>query len=354
MPDADYDVIIIGAGVVGSLIARTLARYRLDILLLDKESDVGMGASAANTAIVHAGYDPPPGSLKAAMNVAGNVMWDALASELDFPYDRRGDYVVAIGGEQLAGLEGLRARGIKNGVPGMKMLSGDEMRRREPAINEAVSGALWASSGGICDPFAVVVAAAENAVANHVTLLLDTAFEDFVMDGGCIRGVVTNRGVFGCRWAVNAAGLFSDVVMHKAGVRPGFRITPRKGEYLVMDRADVEVKNVLFPVPTEVSKGILVTATTHGNAVIGPNAHDTTDKDDRSVTRDGLSEVWRGAAQLVPGLDQRHVIGVFAGLRAGGNATSPTPGSDYHHDFVIEIPENVRGFVNLGESNRLG
>ena len=168
MLDEMYDVVIIGAGVVGCIIARSLSRYKLDVLLIEKEADVGMGASSANTAIVHAGYDPVPGSLKAVMNVAGNKMWDTLAGELNFPFERRGDYVVAIGEEELPKLDDLWEGGVKNGVPGMIMLSGDEVRRREPNINPEVSGALWASTGGICDPFAVVVAAAEKVTGKTI------------------------------------------------------------------------------------------------------------------------------------------------------------------------------------------
>jgi glycerol-3-phosphate dehydrogenase len=330
------------------MLARFLSRYKLDILLIEKEADVCMGASAANTAIVHAGYDPLPGSLKAVMNVAGNAMWDTLAGELNFPFERRGDYVVAVGEEELPHLDVLWERGVKNGVPGMIMISGDEVRRREPNINPKVSGALWASTGGICDPFGVVVAAAENAVMNGVTLMLETTFEDFSMEGNRIVGVKTNRGTFGCRWAVNSAGVYSDVVMHKAGVRPEFTITPRRGEYYVFDRADIAVNNVLFPVPTPVSKGILVTTTVHGNTIIGPNAEEIEDKEDCSVTQAGLDEVWAGATKLVPSLSLRYAIAVFAGLRPGGNAPCETPGVDYGKDYIIEIPQKVQGFVNLG------
>ncbi|MGB9833768.1 MAG: NAD(P)/FAD-dependent oxidoreductase [bacterium] len=343
-----YDVIIIGAGIIGCMVARFLSHYKLDILLIEKEADVCMGATAANTAIIHAGYDPVPGSLKAEMNVKGNKMWDTLAGELNIPFERRGDYVVAIGEEELPKLEELMKQGIQNGVPGLVLLSGDEVRRREPNINPKVSGALWASTGGIADPFAAAVAAAENAVMNGVTIMFETAFQDFIMDGNKIVGIKTNRGDFASRWVINAAGLYSDEVMHKAGVRPEFRITPRKGEYYVFDRAEITINNVLFPVPTPVTKGILVTTTIHGNTIIGPNAKDIQDKEDRSVTREGLEEVWNGALKLVPKLELKHVIAVFAGLRAGGNAPSPNPNIKYNHDYVIEIPSNVKGFVNLG------
>jgi len=332
----EYDVVIIGAGVVGCLIARALSRYDLDILLIEKESDVGMGASSANTAIIHAGYDAKPGTLKAKMNVAGNRLWDTLAAELDFPFERKGTYVIAIGEEDLPKLEGLRKRGIENGVPRISLLSGAEMRRLEPHINPDVSGALWAPTGGICDPFAVVIAAAENALANGVTLMTDTAFEDFVMNDGRIVGVVTNRGTFACNWAVNAAGIHSDTVMHKAGL-DGFSITPRRGEYYVLDRDRIAIDSILFPVPTLTSKGILVTTTTHGNVIIGPNSDSIKDKEDRAVTASGLDEVHRSATRLVPELDLSDVIAIFAGLRASGSTG----------DFIIEAPEEVRGFINL-------
>jgi glycerol-3-phosphate dehydrogenase len=348
-----YDVIVIGGGVIGSMLIRTLSRYQLRLLLIEKEADIGMGASSANTAIVHAGYDPLPGTLKAKMNVAANPMWDNLAGELNFPFERRGDYVVAIGPFELLKLDRLLEQGRRNGVPGMHLISGEEMRHREPIINPAVSGALWAPTGGLCDPFAVTGSAAENAVQNGAQILTSTAFEDFILgDQQRIIGVRTSRGDFGCRWAVNAAGLFSDDVMHRAGVRPDFRITPRRGEYMVLDKAEITINNVLFPVPSEASKGILVTASLHGNPLCGPTANDIEDKDDRATTAEGLEEIRQGALKMIPSLNLRHLIAMFSGLRANGNAPCETPGVDYNHDFIIEIPTAPNGapigLVNLG------
>ncbi len=347
MPES-YDVIIIGGGVVGCMTARFLSRYQLKILLIEKEEDIGSGTSAANTALVHPGYDPVTGSLKAALNVAAVPMWRQLASELNFTFDNCGDYVVAIGEDELPKLETLYQRGIRNGVLGMRMLTADEMRKCEPLINPLVSGALFAETGGMCDPFGVTLAAAENAVMNGVTILRETAFEDFIMDGARIIGIRTNHGDFSCRWAVNAAGLYSDIVMHQAGIRPEFRITPRKGEYLILDRAEFQLKSVYFPVPTAVSKGILATATVHGNTVLGPTALDQEDKTDKTNTSEGLGEVLEGGKKLVPAVDVRHVIAIFAGLRAAGNAPCETCGVSYNHDFIVEIPKHVRGFINLG------
>lgn len=343
-----YDYIIIGGGVVGCMIARWLSRFEGKVLLIEKQADIGMGCSSANTAIVHAGYDPLPGSLKARMNVKGNPMWDQLAGELNFAFERRGDYVVAVGDDELSHLDTLMVQGRKNGVPGMVMLNGPEMRSREKNINPEVSGALWASTGGICDPFQVTVAAGENAVMNGVKVLLDTAFEDFIWEGTRIIGVKTNRGDFLARWVINSAGIYSDEVMHKAGVRPEFFIKARKGEYFIFDRADVSIDNVLFPVPSAKGKGILVTTTLHENTIIGPNANVIDDKEDTSATKEGLQEVAEGALKLVPSLNLKYSIANFVGLRPMGNGPCKTPGIIYNNDYIIEIPENVQGFVNLG------
>lgn len=343
-----FDFIVIGGGVVGSMIARWLSRYEASVLLIEKEADIGMGCSSANTAIVHAGYDPMPGSLKAKMNVRGNPMWDQLAGELNFAFERRGDYVVAIGDEEIPLVEKLMEQGKKNGVPGMIMLNGAEVRAREKNINPEVAGALWASTGGICDPFQVTVAAAENAVMNGVKLMLNTAFLGFITEGNRIIGVRTNHGDFLARWTINSAGMYSDDVMHKAGVRPEFLIKARRGEYFVFDRADIQIDNVLFPVPSSKGKGILVTTTVHGNTVVGPTGTVIDDKEDSSTSTEGLQELADGAKKLIPGLNLKYAIATFSGLRPMGNAPTKTPGLNYNADYIIEIPEDVQGFVNLG------
>jgi glycerol-3-phosphate dehydrogenase len=345
-----YDVIIIGAGFVGSLVARFLSKYKLDILLIEKEVDVGMETSSANSAAVHAGYDAFPGSNKAITNVRAVEMWPKLSQELGIAYSQCGDYVVAVNDDEMRVLEELLERGNLNNVPGMEIISGGEMRRREPLIRPDVVGALWAPTGGIGDPFAATVAAAENAVMNGVELKLNTAFEDFLMEGDRIIGVSTNQGDFLGRWVVNAAGLYADEVMHKAGVRPDFTIQPRRGEYIILDKADFQLTNttILFPTPSAKGKGILVASTLHGNVIVGPNANFVDSKQNKDVTKEGLEEIWSGGSKLVPAINRKHIIAEFAGLRATGNAPAPNPDVDYNQDFIIEIPENVKGFVNLG------
>ena len=183
---------------------------------------------------------------------------------------------------------------------------------------------------------------------NGVEVQLETEFQDFLMEGSRVIGVRTNRGDFLARWVINAAGINSDTVMHKAGVRPEFEIKPRKGEYFVLDSAEIQTRHIYFPVPTEKGKGILVTNTVHGNTIVGPNANVIDDKEDTSSTKEGLDEIAEGARKLIPSINLRAVIATFVGLRPMGNARSLDPAVDYEHDFVIEIPSQMQGLVNLG------
>ena len=341
----ELDIIILGGGVVGCITARSLSRFNVKVMLIEKQSDIGMGASSANSAIIHAGHDPVPGTLKAVMNKLGNPMWDQLSSELGIPFKRCGAYVVALNATELGCLEGLKQRAMENGVQ-TEVVSGDEMLRREPKVNPAVKGALFTPTAGMVDPFAACIAPIENAILNGVEVRVDCAFEDFIIERGRIVGIRTNRGSFGCKWVINACGINADDVMHKAGVHPEFKITPRKGEYFVLDQAEIDLQNILFPVPSAVSKGILVLGSTHGNVLVGPNSNLTDDKQETAVTGYGLNEIWQSAQKLVPSLNQRSVIAVFAGARATGNATSTATGVDYHHDFMIEAASEIHGLVN--------
>ena len=191
-----YDLIIIGGGIIGSMAARYLSRYQLSILLIDRETDICMGTTSGNSAFVHAGYDPLPGSLKAITNVEGNAIYEQLSVELGFDFERNGDYVVAIGQEEVPALERLMEQGKKNGVPGLEMITGEEILRREPLINPDAVLAMWAPSGGTCDPFGANIAACENAIQNGVQVMLETEFLDFIWEGTRITGIRTNRGRF--------------------------------------------------------------------------------------------------------------------------------------------------------------
>ncbi len=305
-----------------------------------------MGASSANSAIIHSGHDPVPGTLKAEMNRLANPMWDQLSEELGIPFKRTGAYIVAIGDEECSCLESLLERGQENNVL-CEIISRDEMLKREPLLNQEVSGALFTPTAGMVDPFSACLASIENAIENGVNVLTGTEFTGFIMNDQTITGIRTNKGDFSCRWVVNAAGAFSDDVMHKAGIHPEFNINTRKGEYYVLDKSETNLEKILFPVPTGVSKGILVLGSTHGNVLVGPNSLTEPDRENKSVTAAGLGEIWQGAQKLVPSISPRSIIAVFAGLRASGNARTLTPGVDYDHDFLIENSKEIEGLINL-------
>jgi glycerol-3-phosphate dehydrogenase len=249
--------------------------------------------------------------------------------------------------DELPVLDGLLAQGKANGVLDLSIISGEEMCKREPKLNPMVKGALWSKNGGLCDPLIATIAAVENAVSNGVTLELNARFEDFIIQARRIVGVKSNRSTFGCRWVVNAAGLYADEIMHKAGVHHEFTITPRRGEYFLMDGTSFPLRNLLAPVPSKISKGIAVKPIMDGHALIGANAQDITDKQSTEITREGLIEVWKGASWLVPTLPAQHALAVFAGLRASGNAPCQNRRVNYNSDFIIEVAEEIQGLINL-------
>ncbi len=331
------DVAVIGAGVVGALIARELSRYQLDVCMLEKADDVAMGTSKANSAIVHAGFDCQPGSVMAKMNVRGNAMMDQLTRELSVPFKRNGSMVLAFGEEDAGTLQILLDRGIQNGVPGVEIVSGDRARELEPNISGNVTAALVAPSGGIVCPYELTIAAAGNAMDNGVRLY--TGFEvvsaDFA-DGGWTLVSAAGDQVE-ARYVVNAAGLFSDWVAALLG-DTGYHLFPRRGEYLLLDRDQGQmVSHTIFQCPSAMGKGILVTPTVDGNLLLGPTSENREDREDTATTAEGLATVARLAAKSVPSVNLRAVITSFTGLRS----------CSLRHDFVIESSKNRPQLVEI-------
>ena len=331
-----YDVIIIGAGVTGSAVARELSRYRANVLVMDKGEDVCTGTSKANSAIVHAGYDCVPGSLMAKMNVRGNELMGDLARDLEIPFKRNGSMVVCIHKEELGGLEELYERGKKNGVPGLRLLNREECLSVEPNLSENVEGALYAETAGIVCPFKLTIAMAEHANQNGVDFVFNTEAEKLWRDEEGIWNIQTANGRYRTRIVVNAAGVYADV-FHNMVSESKIHITPRRGDYCLLDRNVGDfVKHTIFPQPTKLGKGILVAPTIHGNVIVGPTAIDIEDKEAVATTQEGIDELISKAEMHVRHLPIRQVITSFAGLRA----------HEDHHEFILGEPEDAPGFMD--------
>lgn len=330
-----YDIIIIGAGVIGCAVARELSRYQASVLVLEKNEDVCTGTSKANSAIVHSGYDAPNGTLKAKFNVKGNAMMDQLTRELDVPFKRIGSLTVCTDEAQIPLLEELRARGGRNGVEGLRVLDREAVSALEPNIGDEVVAALYAPTAGIICPFKLTIALAESACVNGVKFAFDTKVERIYADGGMWH-VVTERGDYTAKAVVNAAGVYADEFNNMVSRRK-LHITPRRGDYILLDRsAEGCVRHTVFQLPTRLGKGVLVTPTVHGNTIIGPTAVDIDDKESTATTAAGIGEVIAKSANSVKNLPVRQVITSFVGLRAHEDG----------HEFVLGECEDAAGFYN--------
>ncbi len=335
-----YDIIIIGAGITGCNIARELSRYKLKVLVLEKENDVASGTTKANSAIVHAGYDAKNGTLMAELNVRGNELHENLCRELDVPFKRIGSLVIAFNEEEELILKELYENGIKNGVPDLKIINKEEILKMEPHINPEVTHALYAPSAGIVGPYELCIALIENAIANGVELRRNSSVIDIKKCGeGCFDVKISSGDVFKTKCIVNCAGLYSDEIHNMAGGK-GFGIIPRKGEYHLLDKSQGKlVSSVIFQVPSKSGKGILVMPTVHGNLMVGPNASDLHDKTDFSTSYEGLNSVVERAKTTIKDFILRESITSFAGLRAIPSTSE--------RDFIIGESEYVKNFINV-------
>ncbi|MCD8230740.1 MAG: NAD(P)/FAD-dependent oxidoreductase [Clostridiales bacterium] len=331
-----YDVVIIGAGVSGCAVARELSRYQLDICVLEKETDVCEGTSKANSGIVHGGFDAAPGSLKAKLNLQGNLMMAEMAEKLDFPFKQNGSMVVCQGEDELPKLQELLERGEVNGVKGLKILSREEALALEPNLADTVYAVLHVPSGGIVCPFGMNIAYAENAAVNGAEFKLGTEVLDIQKreEGYFLH---TSQGDVEAKIVINAAGVYADV-FHNMVSEDKFTIVPRKGEYCLFDKSVGNlVSHTIFQLPGKMGKGVLVTPTVHGNLLMGPTAEDIEDKDGTFTTADGLANLQKMAELSVNTIPRRQVITSFAGLRA----------HDDRGDFIIGEAADAKGFIDV-------
>ncbi len=330
-----YDVAIIGAGICGCALLYELSRYKNSVILLEKENDVSMGTTKANSAIVHAGYDPVPGTLMARANVAGNELVRELCKKLDVPYKQTGSLVLALQPENMATLNELYERGIKNGVPGLRLLTADETLRMEPNLAPDILGALFAPSAGIVSPWELTLALAETAVRNGAEVALNSPVTAIEQNNDCFAVTAGGRKIT-ARYVVNAAGVYADRIAGLVG-DTSFQVTPAKGEYLLLDKNQgTLVSHIIFQCPSRIGKGVLISPTVHGNLIVGPNAVDS-ERGDLSTTADGLEFVRKTAVKSVPSVNFRDCIRTFAGLRANTEAS----------DFIVSESPACRGFFHM-------
>ncbi|MDU2288952.1 NAD(P)/FAD-dependent oxidoreductase [Clostridium disporicum] len=332
-----YDVLIIGAGVIGASIFRELTKYNLKVAVVEKENDVAMGTTKANSAIIHAGYDPKCGTLMAKYNVRGNDMFEKICSELSVPFKRIGSLVLAFNNEDLKVIKDLFINGNNNGVKGLEILNKEEVLSLEPNISKEVIGALYAPTAGIIGPFEYTIALMENGYKNGGDIILESEVvsidkleEIFIIkikDGKEIKA----------KYIINAAGIYADKI-HNMICKEKFKIIPRKGEYYVMDKSQGNIVNhTIFPCPSKVGKGILVTPTVHGNILVGPNAVDLEDKESLNTTSEGLKYIRKSVAHITEKIDFKESIRTFSGLRATSTI----------NDFIIGEDSEVKGFIDV-------
>jgi glycerol-3-phosphate dehydrogenase len=331
------DVAVIGAGVSGASIARNLSAYRIDTVLLEKEADVSFGVSKANSGIIHGGFHHSTKHLKARLEIQGNLMFDRLARELDFPFKRCGILVVALKDEDMKYIDHLYTQGQENGAIGIELCSRDRMFELEPKLNQDCVGGLHAPGGGIVEPYRFAFSMVESARKNGVEVMtnfevakaepLETGYRIHAADGRAIEA----------DYVINAAGLYADRVSTVFGAEE-FAIHPRKGEYYILDRqTKASPEKVLFPVPTKVSKGMLVIPTAEGTVLLGPTAEDIDDKEDVATSADHLDHIFDAARKMMPVVSQTDVITSYAGLR-------PTMKEG---DFYIDISNEASNFIQV-------
>ena len=338
----DYDVAVVGGGVVGCAIIRELTRYHLKVVLLERESDVARGASGKNSGVVHTGFNVPTGSVKAQLNVAGAEMFEPLYAELGVPFRRVGKLVIAPAPDGLPDLERLKATGDANGVPSLDIIDDEAVRRMEPNVRGYA--ALYAPAAAITCPYSLTIALAEAAVANGAQVMLDAEVRRVSGHAGAFR-ITTGKGIVYSKLVVNSAGLYADHVARLSGVRR-YKVYPCRGEYLIIDKAKGGlIQRMVYPVPPREGAGLGVhlTPTIDGNILIGPSAAYVRHKRHDATTAATARTLLREARELLPALDPRDVITAYAGLRA--KIVSSAVGG--FGDFIIEEAPELPGMLQL-------
>lgn len=344
-----YDVAVVGAGVVGSAIARELSRYDLSCVLVEAKEDVGTGTSKANTAIWHTGFDAKPGTLEARLLRRSNGLLQDFIPEAGIPVERLGGLLVAWTEEQKRALPVLVERAHQNGVVDAHEVSAAEICEREPHLRPAAVGGIFVPGESALCTFTLPLALATQAVINGVELELNFPIQQIQVKSDGTTELEGPGGSLRCRYLVNSTGLYSDEFNRLLG-HDDFTVTPRRGELIVFDKfARALVSHIILPVPTPTTKGVLISPTVYGNVLLGPTAEDLDDKSDTSTSEAGLQALWKKGQAIMPELMREEVTATYAGLRA---ATE-------HVDYQIRLHADQRyvcvgGIRSTGVSACLG
>jgi len=337
-----YDVAIIGCGITGAACAYYLSRYNLKIAILEKHNDVCCETTRANSAIIHAGYDPEPGTLCAKYNARGNELAKEICEKLSVAYKQIGSLVVAFSEEEMKTIGVLLERGKANGVPGVRIVEQAELREMEPFISEEALGALYAPTAAIVNPWEYGLAMAETAVRNSAELFLNTEVQGITNENGAWK-IKTNGAEIEAKYVINAAGVWADDITALVA-EPDYKINPSAGEYYLLDKSEgTRAKHVIFQCPNENGKGVLVSPTVHGNLIVGPNAIPS-DKDDTSTKTASLDFVREKAVKSVPSINFRENIRNFTGVRANSST------GDFAIGFSAENFLDLAGIKSPGLS----
>lgn len=329
-----YDVIIIGAGIVGTSIARELSKYNTKVLILEKEADVSMGATKANSAIVHGGYAEDHSQLKGRLCYKGRIQFKKLNEELNFGFKESGSLVITTDNNKEP-LEYLLKNGINNGLEDLSIIGADEIRKLEPKLSKDIKWALYCKGAGVCSPYEMAIAMTENAINNGVDLQLENRVISIEKIDSRFK-VSTDKGEFYSRYVVNAAGVYTDKISKMIGVND-FKILPRSGEYLLFTRGTGDnINSVIFQLPTKFGKGVLVTSTYYGNLLIGPDSNNDSDREDTSTHLERITNIYSSAKSVYSEINPKQFIRSFTGIRARSSTD----------DFIIEETP-VKGFVNV-------
>ncbi|WP_415299076.1 NAD(P)/FAD-dependent oxidoreductase [Clostridium perfringens] len=328
------DIIVIGAGVVGCSIARELSKYNLDVLVVEKNSDVSEGISKGNSGIVHAGYNEKIGTLKAKLNIEGNKIFDDLSRDLQFPFKRNGAFILAFSDEEMKTLESLKENGEKLGVEGLEILTREEALNIEPNLNKEIVGVLNVKTSGIVSPYEMTIALAENAAENGVEFKLNSKVTNIEKISEGYKVTLNNKELVSGKLIINASGLEGPFLNNLVSMSKR-EINPVKGEYCLFDKvAGAMINKTLFQVPNKLSKGVLVTPTAEGNLLVGPNA---VEGKTLETSREGIDEILDKSKKSLEELPVARILNTFSGIRP----------KTKEGDFIIEEVEDAKNFINV-------